>query len=168
MMLGIGWIFLPAYTSTMHWCCSWRWSYENDLSSYNRSYICGYGQAGCHSRAMSSCHGQVNRTGDRSKADNVRAHHQHQQAHRRDPCQIPPRGSWSRLGIPIFGSNFWDPHRKQNSDSVFDSKDSGRIFFRILLLKNWVIGIPIPKFRIPKKINAGIQYTSSCMWCQSL
>ncbi len=35
--------------------------------------------------------------------------------------------SW--LGIPIFGSDFWDPHRKQNFDSVFDSKDSGRIFF---------------------------------------
>jgi hypothetical protein len=33
------------------------------------------------------------------------------------------------LGIPIFGSNFWDPHRKQNSDFVFDSKDSGWIFF---------------------------------------
>jgi hypothetical protein len=33
------------------------------------------------------------------------------------------------LGIPIFGSKFWDPHRKQNSDSVFDSKDSDRIFF---------------------------------------
>jgi hypothetical protein len=24
------------------------------------------------------------------------------------------------LGIPIFGSNFCDPHRKQNSDSVSD------------------------------------------------
>jgi hypothetical protein len=36
----------------------------------------------------------------------------------------------TRLEIPIFGSNFWDPHCKWNSDSVFDSKDSGRkIFF---------------------------------------
>jgi hypothetical protein len=35
--------------------------------------------------------------------------------------------SW--LGIPIFGSDFWDPHWKQNSDSVFDSGDSGWIFF---------------------------------------
>jgi hypothetical protein len=35
----------------------------------------------------------------------------------------------TRLGIPIFGSDFWDPHRKQNSVSVFDSKDYGRIFF---------------------------------------
>ncbi len=34
-----------------------------------------------------------------------------------------------RLGIPIFGSDFWDPHRKWNSNSVFDSKDSGWIFF---------------------------------------
>ena len=40
-----------------------------------------------------------------------------------------PASFASRLGIPIFGSNFWDPHQKQNSDSVFDSKDSGRIFF---------------------------------------
>jgi hypothetical protein len=35
----------------------------------------------------------------------------------------------TRLGIPIFGSDFWDPHWKRNSDSVFDSKDSSRIFF---------------------------------------
>jgi hypothetical protein len=35
----------------------------------------------------------------------------------------------SRLGIPIFGSDFWDPHWKRNSDSVFDSEDSGWIFF---------------------------------------
>ncbi len=35
----------------------------------------------------------------------------------------------TRLWIPTFGSDFWDPHRKQNSDSVFDSKDFGRIFF---------------------------------------
>jgi hypothetical protein len=33
------------------------------------------------------------------------------------------------LGIPIFGSDFWHPHWKQNSDSIFDSEDSGRIFF---------------------------------------
>jgi hypothetical protein len=34
-----------------------------------------------------------------------------------------------RLGIPIFGYNFWDPHRKRNSYSIFDSKDSGWNFF---------------------------------------
>ncbi len=52
------------------------------------------------------------------------------------------------LGIPIFGSNFWDPHRKQNSDSIFDSGDSSQIFFWIPLLKNCQIRIPIPKFGI--------------------
>jgi hypothetical protein len=57
-------------------------------------------------------------------------------------------GSW--LGIPIFGSDFWDPHRKQNSDSVFDSKDSGRkIFFGFQCLESQKIGNPIPKFGIP-------------------
>jgi hypothetical protein len=35
----------------------------------------------------------------------------------------------TRLGIPIFGSDFWDPHWRWNSDSVYDSEDSGRIFF---------------------------------------
>ncbi len=35
----------------------------------------------------------------------------------------------ARLGIPIFGSDFWDPHWRRNSDYVYDSKDSGRIFF---------------------------------------
>ncbi len=38
---------------------------------------------------------------------------------------IPP--PW--LGILMFGSNFWDPHRKQNSDSVFDSEDPVGFFF---------------------------------------
>ncbi len=36
---------------------------------------------------------------------------------------------WAWLGIPIFGSDFWDPHRKWNSDSVFDSEDSSRKIF---------------------------------------
>jgi hypothetical protein len=63
----------------------------------------------------------------------------------------------ARLGIPIFGSNFWDPHWKRKSGSVSDSKDSGRKNFnQIPLLKNQEIGIPIPKFGIPKKINIGI------------
>jgi hypothetical protein len=35
----------------------------------------------------------------------------------------------SLLGIPIFGSDFWDPHWKRNSDFIFDSKDSGGNFF---------------------------------------
>jgi hypothetical protein len=33
------------------------------------------------------------------------------------------------LGIPIFGSNFWDPHWKRNLDFVFDSGDCGRKYF---------------------------------------
>jgi hypothetical protein len=54
------------------------------------------------------------------------------------------------LGIPIFGSDFWDPHRKQNSGFVFDSEDSGRIFFlKFRCLESQKIGIPIPKFGIP-------------------
>ncbi len=44
------------------------------------------------------------------------------------------------LGIPIFGSNFWDPYQKRNSDSVFDSKDSGQKLFlnsAVEKLRNW-------------------------------
>jgi hypothetical protein len=41
----------------------------------------------------------------------------------------PTNAEESWLGIPIFGSDFWDPHRKRNYNSVFDSKDSGWIFF---------------------------------------
>ncbi len=33
------------------------------------------------------------------------------------------------VGNSNFGSNFLDPHCKQNSDSVFDAKDSGQDFF---------------------------------------
>ncbi len=46
--------------------------------------------------------------------------------------------TWMR--ILIFGSDFWDPHRKRNSNSIFDSRDSGRIFFEIPMsekLENW-------------------------------
>ncbi len=53
------------------------------------------------------------------------------------------------LGIPIFGSDFWNSHRKRNSDSISDSGNSGRIFFRIPLLKSHQIRILIPKIRIP-------------------
>ncbi len=35
------------------------------------------------------------------------------------------------VGNLIFGSDFWDPHCKRNSDSVFDSGASGRFFFEI-------------------------------------
>ncbi len=30
--------------------------------------------------------------------------------------------------MSIFGSDFWDPQQKRNSDSMFDSGDSGRFF----------------------------------------
>jgi hypothetical protein len=51
------------------------------------------GKTQCRGQAMSSCQGYVVSTGDRSKTDHVRTHHQYQQTHRRHPCQIPPRGS---------------------------------------------------------------------------
>jgi hypothetical protein len=44
----------------------------------------------------------------------------------RSKNQGPGSGTW--LGIPIFGSDFWDPHWKQNSNSVFNSGDSGWFF----------------------------------------
>jgi hypothetical protein len=53
-----------------------------------------------------------------------------------------------RLGIPIFGSNFWNPHCKRNSDSVFYTEDSVWIFFEFRCLESQKIGIPIPKFGI--------------------
>jgi hypothetical protein len=34
-----------------------------------------------------------------------------------------------RLGILIFGSDFWDPHWKRDSDPIYDSEDSGWKFF---------------------------------------
>ncbi len=40
-----------------------------------------------------------------------------------------PASITSWLGILIFGSNFWDPHWMQNSNSVFNSEDSGRKIF---------------------------------------
>ncbi len=79
------------------------------------------------------------------------------------PASVILKPMMVRLEIQIFGSNFWDPHWKRNYRSISDSKDSGwKNFNRILLLKNQEIGIPIPKFGIPKKINIGIQYFSFC------
>jgi hypothetical protein len=53
----------------------------------------------------------------------------------------------SRLGIPIFGSDFWAPHRRWNSDSVYDSEDSGQIFFlKFRFLESQKIRIPICNF----------------------
>jgi hypothetical protein len=44
------------------------------------------------------------------------------------PCleSVVVSHSSPRLGIPIFGYDFWDPHRKRNSGSISDSEDSGR------------------------------------------
>jgi hypothetical protein len=53
-------------------------------------------------------------------------------------AKLPSLATW--LGIPIFGSNFWDPHCKRNFDSVFDSKVSGHFFFEIPISgesENW-------------------------------
>ncbi len=69
-------------------------------------------------------------------------------------------GAW--LGIPIFCSNFWDPHWKQNSGFVSDSKDSGRkIFNQIPLLKNQEIRIPIPNFGILRKKRKNLKFLIS-------
>ncbi len=61
------------------------------------------------------------------------------------------KGNLARLGITIFGSDFWDPHRKRNSNSVFDSEDSiwNFLFWNSQYLESHKIGIPIPKFGIP-------------------
>jgi hypothetical protein len=49
----------------------------------------------------------------------------------------------------FLGSDFWDPHCKRNSDSVFDSKDSGRkILFKFRCLESQKIRIVIPKYGI--------------------
>ncbi len=57
------------------------------------------------------------------------------------PCHV------TRLGIPILGSNFWDPHWRRNSDSDDYSKDSGWIFFlKFWFLESQKIGIPIRDF----------------------
>ncbi len=54
--------------------------------------------------------------------------------------------SW--LGIPILCYNFWDPHCKQNSASVFDSEDSGQNF----------------SFEIPMSGESEIRNSDSELW----
>jgi hypothetical protein len=55
-----------------------------------------------------------------------------------------PAAAW--LGIPIFGSNFWDLHQKQKSISVIDSGNSGQNFFlKFQCLESQKIEIPICK-----------------------
>jgi hypothetical protein len=49
------------------------------------------------------------------------------------------------LEILIFGSDFWDPHCRQNSDSVFGSGDSVWNFFEFQCLESQKIEILICK-----------------------
>ncbi len=63
----------------------------------------------------------------------------------------------ARLGIPIFGSDFWDPHWKRNFDSVFDIKDSGQNFFSnsaVKKLRNWNYDSEIRNFKKNKRRNS--------------
>jgi hypothetical protein len=55
------------------------------------------------------------------------------------------------LGIPIFGSDFWDPHWSEIPVSFPIPEIPVGIFVRIPLLKSHQIGIPILKFGIPRK-----------------
>jgi hypothetical protein len=55
----------------------------------------------------------------------------------------------------VGNSDFWflflGPPSEAEFRSIFDSEDSGGIFFLNSAVKNWQIGIPILKFGIPKK-----------------
>jgi hypothetical protein len=67
--------------------------------------------------------------------------------------------SW--LGIPIFGFDSWGTHWKQNSDSIFDSGDSGWIFFLIPMSgksENWNSDLQNSKFLF--FVCAGTHYVS--------
>jgi hypothetical protein len=79
-------------------------------------------------------------------------------------CEVP-RGMY---GLPQAGlvgnSNFWfqflGPPSKVEFQFHFQFQRFWSFFLRILLLKSQEIGILIPKFGIPKKMDVGIQYTS--------
>jgi hypothetical protein len=70
-------------------------------------------------------------------------HHMTWMVHKPANCLLGKQyKAW--LGILIFGSDFSDPHCKWNSDSVFDSKNSGRIFvLKFRCLESQKLGIPI-------------------------
>jgi hypothetical protein len=58
------------------------------------------------------------------------------------------RQQWSWLGIPIFGSDFWDPHCSQDSNSMFDSEHSGwKMLLKFRCLESQKIRIPIRDIR---------------------
>jgi hypothetical protein len=65
------------------------------------------------------------------------------------------------LGIPNFGSNFWDPHWKQNSDpfSMPDILVSFVLNSAVEKMSNWNSDSKIWNF---EKIYVGTQYTSFC------
>ncbi len=71
---------------------------------------------------------------------------------------LHPWDTW--LGIPIFGSDFRDPHQKRNSDSVFVSGDSSRIFSLNAAVEKLSNQNYDSKIRNYKKNNVGTQYTS--------
>ncbi len=71
-----------------------------------------------------------------------------------------------RLGIPIFGFDFWDPHWRRNSDSVYDSKDSGwNIFLKFQFLESQKIEFRFAIFGILAISCAGTQYIFLSLIC---
>jgi hypothetical protein len=67
------------------------------------------------------------------------------------------------LRIPNFSSDFWDPHRKRNSDSVFDTEESSRNYFlKFQCLESQKIGIPIWDIRNFGNLFAQELTTSHC------
>jgi hypothetical protein len=76
------------------------------------------------------------------------------------------------LGFLILNSDFWDPHWKQISDSVFNSEDYGRIvFLKFWCLESQKIGIPIWDIRnsgICLRRNSVPLIVANLYWLQSM
>ncbi len=67
------------------------------------------------------------------------------------------------LGIPFFGSNSWDLHRKWKSDFVSDSGNSGWILFlKSQCLENQKIGILICEIQNSGNLFGEELITSHC------
>ncbi len=79
--------------------------------------------------------------------------------------------SASRLGIPIFGSDFWEPHWRRNSDSVYDSEDSGRIFFFEIPIsgepENWNSNLRFLEFWLLHR-NSVHLFVANLYWLQCM
>ncbi len=71
------------------------------------------------------------------------------------------------LGIPIFGSDFWDPNWKQNSNSIFNPGNSGRFIFEFLCWKIDKSEFCFRNSKLQKKLLVGTQYFSFCTRKQS-